>query len=139
VKSPCLLVLLLRVGAIVMLLALVAVVMPRHCMAWTHEWLGLGKFPDQPIAEYLARSLSGMYAILGAFCWIFAGDSRRYLACIRFLGIIMIVGGLALGFMDWRIGMPASWMIGELLVPPTFGALLLVALRGAEQPVLKNP
>jgi hypothetical protein len=130
--SPRLPVLLLRVGAVVMLMALVAVVMPLHCMAWTHEWLGLGKFPDQPIAEYLARSLSGMYALLGAFCWIFAGDVCRYATCIRFTGIVMIAGGLALGFMDWRIGMPASWMMGELLVPPVYGVLLLMSLRGVK-------
>lgn len=131
-ESPRLPVLLLRVGAVVMLLALGAVVMPRHCMAWTHEWIGLGKFPEQPIAEYLARSLSGMYAILGAFCWIFSGDVRRYVACIRFMAIVMIAGGLALGFMDGRIGMPASWMIGELLVPPVYGVLLLVSMRGVK-------
>ena len=93
--TPHLLVFLLRAGAIVMLLALVAVVMPRHCMAWTHARLGLGIFPEQPIAEYLARSLSGMYAILGAFCWIFAGDVRRYLGCIRFIAMVMIAGDAA--------------------------------------------
>ena len=124
--------LLLRAGAIVMLLALAAVVMPHHCVARTHEWLGLGAFPEQPIAEYLARSLSGMYAILGAFCWIFAGDVRRHLGCIRFLGAIMIAGGLALAFMDWQLKMPAFWTIGELLVPPVYGVLLLLSLRGVK-------
>lgn len=129
-KTERMLVVALRVGAVTMLAALVAVVMPRSCMAWTHEWMGLGAFPEQPIAEYLARSLSGMYAMLGAFCWIFACDVRRYRACIRFMGVVFIVGGLALCFLDWRIGMPVSWTVGEGFFPPVYGALLLILLRG---------
>jgi hypothetical protein len=129
-RTSRLLTLLLRVGAGVMLVALVAVVMPRSCMVSTHQWLGLGAFPDQVIAEYLARSLSGMYAILGGFCWLFSTDVRRYRACIRFLGWIAVAGGLSLCFMDFRIGMPVSWCVGDGLFPTVFGVLLLLLSRG---------
>lgn len=124
---------LLRIGAVIMLFALVAVIMPRACMVWTHGRLGLGAFPDQPIAEYLARSLSGMYAMLGAFCWIFGTDPPRYRVCIRFTGVFSMVGGLALGFLDWRIGMPHLWMLGETVIPTLYGVALLMLARGLAQ------
>ena len=34
-------------------------------MAACHEAMGLGPFPDAPIVEYLARSVSAYYAMLG--------------------------------------------------------------------------
>src|SRR5260370_29533176 len=59
------------------LFALVPVVMPWSWMAATHRWLGLGEMPTGPIVEYLARSLSAFYALVGALCLVMASDLDR--------------------------------------------------------------
>ena len=45
-----------------MLTALFAVFLPVRWMAETHEWLGLGEFPESPLVDYLTRSASLLYA-----------------------------------------------------------------------------
>jgi hypothetical protein len=52
------------------LFALVPVVMPWSWMAATHRWLGLGETPSGRMVEYLARSLSAFYALVGALCLV---------------------------------------------------------------------
>ena len=70
-KSDKALVILLRFVGVGSLSALVAVVMPSTWMAATHRWLGLGEMPTGPVVEYLARSLSAFYAVMGALCrWL---------------------------------------------------------------------
>ena len=59
------------------LFALVPVVMPWSWMAATHRWLGLGEMPTTPVVEYLARSLSAFYALVGALCLAMASDLRH--------------------------------------------------------------
>src|SRR5437763_16377771 len=69
------------------LFALVAVLMPVSWMAATHRWLGLGEMPTGPVVEYLARSLSAFYALVGALCLVVAADLERYRPLVRFLGV----------------------------------------------------
>jgi hypothetical protein len=68
------LVLLLRIVGVPALFALVAVFMPVSWMAATHRWLGLGEMPTGPVVEYLARSVSAFYAIMGALCLVLTTD-----------------------------------------------------------------
>jgi len=95
----------LRVTGAVLCLAIVAVFMPGSWMAQAHAWLALGPWPEQPIAEYLARTLSGMYVLLGGLLWVIAGDVRRYDGLLRYLalawlGLAVVVLFLALGLAD---------------------------------------
>ena len=85
-KSDKALVVLLRIVGVGALFALLAVVMPVSWMAATHGWLGLGEMPTGPVVEYLARSLSAFYAIMGALCLVLATDLERYRPLVRFLG-----------------------------------------------------
>jgi len=55
----------LRVLGVTDTLAFIAVVMPTTWIQWGHQWSGLGEFPDAPIAGYLARSASALYALHG--------------------------------------------------------------------------
>ena len=64
------LVLLLRFVGVPALFALVAVFIPVSWMAATHHWLGLGEMPTAPVVEYLARSVSAFYALVGALCLV---------------------------------------------------------------------
>src|SRR5215831_3963147 len=76
------------------LFALFAVVMPVSWMVATHRWLGLGEMPTGPVVEYLARSVSAFYALLGAFCLVMASDLDRYRPQVRFFGVALALIGI---------------------------------------------
>ena len=120
------LVLLLRVTAVSMGLALVPAFMPLSWMAAVHEGLKIGPFPQGPIVEYLARSLSGFYAIHGGLMWLVSTDLRRYSPILTYLIWVMIAGGAALFVLDVVGGLPAFWIWGEGPVVVGTGALLLI-------------
>lgn len=95
------LVALLWVGGVSGLFALVAVFMPVSWMAAAHRWLGLGEMPISPVVEYLARSLSAFYALLGALCLVLATDLERYRPLVRFLAAAVVLMGVVFTGVDW--------------------------------------
>jgi hypothetical protein len=104
----------LRVTAVVLLLAVVAVFLPHAWMDAIHAWLGFGPLPELPVVSYLARSVSALYAVAGATYWFVAGDVRRYLPFLRF-AVWMTLGLAALlAAADVLAGMPAWWTLGEV-------------------------
>lgn len=108
-----LLILLLRLLAVVLLSALFAVVMPFSWMNEIHRLLGMGELPDQPIMNYLTRSLSAMYAMHGALIFFVSLNLRRYLPLVKFLLIAALGFGAVMLGIDLHAGMPASWTISE--------------------------
>ncbi len=108
---------LLRVVGGLATLAIIAVAMPTTWMDAGAAWTGLGSFPDTTLAQYLARSLSALYALLGAFLLYIARDVRRYLDLIVFFGWLTIALGAVLTALDFAIGMPLDWSWAE--GPPT--------------------
>jgi hypothetical protein len=104
---------LLRIGGVVMLTALVAVVMPFDWMNSIHGQMGLGELPNVPIVGYLTRSISALYAFYGALLIFLAGDVQRYLSVVRFLAMTgAVFGALMLGI-DYAVGMPLPWTFAE--------------------------
>lgn len=120
------LVILLRFVGVGALFALVAVFMPSSWMAATHSWLGLGEMPTGPVVEYLARSLSAFYAVMGALCLVVAADLERYRPLVRFLGVAFALMSMVLLGVDLAAGMPWWWSASEGPGGVVFGALLLV-------------
>ena len=104
---------LLRVGGIAMLLATFAIFMPVSWMADSHEWLGMGEFPESPLVDYLTRSISFLYAMHGGLLLLVAGDIRRYRPVLLYLGIVTGVGGVLLTGIDLHAGMPTWWTLTE--------------------------
>lgn len=98
-------------------LALVAVFLPTSWMEAGAEAAGFGEFPDVLLVQYLARSVSLIYALLGALCVYVALDVGRYLALVRFIGWLVVGLGVGLFGIDRTIGMPAAITWGE--GPPT--------------------
>lgn len=98
-------------------------------MAVTHEWLGVGRFPDGPIVEYMARSLSAFYAAYGGALWVIAGDLRRYAGVLTYMAVVAIVLGVAIPVVDIAIGMPLYWTLQEGAYALAFGAAILLLQR----------
>jgi hypothetical protein len=104
------LVLILRTAGIVCVLALVPLLMPRAGIVTTHELLGLGAFPEQPIAEYLARATSGLYAIFGGLLLLFATAPRRYAGAIAYQSVTILGLSLCGVWFGTAAGLPLLWL-----------------------------
>jgi hypothetical protein len=128
-KSDRALVLLLRIVGVGALFALIPVLMPMSWMVATHRWLGLGEMPTGPVVEYLARSLSAFYAVMGALCLVLTTDLERYRPLVRFLGVAFALMSVALFGVDLAAGMPWWWSASEGPGGAVFGALLFVLAR----------
>ena len=104
---------LLRGFGVVTCFGIVAVFMPTAWMARCHEAAGLGTMPDGPVFIYLARSLSGFYAILGGLLLTISFDVRRNAAVIRYLGGVCIVAAVLVTALDAMLGLPWWWTAFE--------------------------
>ena len=93
------------------MLAIVAVVMPFSWMAETHEYLGLGKMPEGAIVEYLARSLSAVYVVLGVVLWKVSFRFAQQLELVRLLRIRQV--SLMLGWLprDRQASLELGWLL----------------------------
>jgi hypothetical protein len=124
-SAPRALQLLLRIAGAIMMLAVIAVIMPRSWMAWTNAALGLAPLPEQPIFDYLARSISALYAIYGVLHWVMADDVVRYRPIILVSAVTGAMFAVAIFIIDLSIGMPLQWTAAE---GPSILALSLVTL-----------
>lgn len=105
--------LLLRAVALAEMCAVIGIFIPWSVMAASHQWLGMGAFPNQPVVAYLARTLSGLYAIHGIFVWIAAGEPRRYSALIWAIILTGIPFGLLATAAGILAGFPLWWSAAE--------------------------
>lgn len=102
----------LRITAAMLLCAAPAVVLPSAWMRAIAAWLGLD-MPEAPLVEYLTRSVSALYALLGASCWFMAYDVKRYLPLLRFAVPLTLAFDVTVIAIDLWIPMPTAWIVGE--------------------------
>ncbi len=107
-----------------LLTALPTAFLPHSWMDAIHRWLGLGELPRIPIIGYMARSLSLLYAMNGALLVFLAVDVRRNAGILRFLGVIWVLFGIGITWIDAAAGLPLHWTLAE--GPPTIGVSLLI-------------
>lgn len=119
----------LRAIGLVDLLALLAVLSPRSWIASSHELLGLGTFPTEPIAGYLARCTSIWYASYGLLLWFVSCDIQKYSLLITCLAWTMFVQGFIVVGIDIAEGMPDWWITFEGPCCSGLGASLLLLQR----------
>ena len=98
------------------MLAIVPVLMPFAWMLSIHEHLGLGTMPEEPIVEYLARSLSAFYAMVGVIFWYVSFRVSQYWDFVRMVAILFVVFGVVLCWVDVKSQMPLLWTAQE--APP---------------------
>ena len=104
---------LLRALGVFDLLALAGVIMPEHCMAIVHAWLGMGELPEGPVVGYLARSASLMYAQHAVVFLFLSRDVRRYRPLISLMAVVAIVSGVAMLAIDLWTRIPMFWTVIE--------------------------
>src|SRR6476646_5130413 len=114
-----LLIVMLRLGGCFTVIAFLAILLPVDWMAATHRWLGLGEFPRAPIVDYLTRSVAAMYGFHGVILLVISRDPIRHLDLVRALGVMNIVFGTLLLFIDLHAGLPLHWTLTE--GPPVVG------------------
>ena len=117
---------LMRVVGTAALFAIVAVFMPRAWIDRCHEVLRFGPLPDGPVVEYLARCTSLAYVLAGVVQWWLSLDVRRYGRAIVGLGVIMLVSGMVLLWIDIVAGMPPWWTVMEGPFGVGMGAVYLI-------------
>ena len=107
-------------------------------MASIHGALGLGEFPWQPIAIYLAKSTSLMYAVHGSVMLFVAVNFAAYRQLVPLLGIIHVALGGALLYIDLSAGMPWWWTAFEGPPVASLGVLFLWLYQKAVRTEQKN-
>jgi hypothetical protein len=124
---------LLRLVGGVCLLALVALWMPRAWMDAGHRWLGWGPFPDGPIAEYLARSVSALSGFYGGLLVALSTDVRRYAPLIRYqAAAIMLLSASGMVVGRWA-GMPLWFVGGDAVACWAYCVPMLLLVRRVER------
>ena len=95
--------LVLQINGWIMASAVFAVFLSHDQMVAIHQWLGLGKFPDAKIVDYLARSLSGFYTIIGVLYIALARDIHAYASIITLAAwaSICLVSVQSLSICSW--------------------------------------
>ena len=127
-----LLVILLRLGGVLTLLAAPMALLPESWMASNHRWLGLGDFPASPLVDYLTRSISCLYALHGGLLLLISTDPRRYAPIVRYVAWANVVLGPALLAIDLHAGMPRWWTLAE--GPPLTATGLVLLWLSARVP-----
>ena len=118
--------LVLQINGVVMAMALFAVFLSHDQMAIIHnKWLGLGNFPEGIIVDYLARSLSAFYAIMGILYLVLARDVRAHASVIAFMAWASICFGVGSIVIGLQLGFPTWWTWGEGPFIILYGAAIL--------------
>lgn len=104
---------LLALIGVTLMLAIIPVFFPTNVMALIHEWLGLGEFPQRPIALYLARSASLLYAVHGTLLLFVSFQLDRYQKLVVVIGWLHVLIGIVMLGIDLLESMPWYWIAGE--------------------------
>jgi hypothetical protein len=112
-SSEKILALVLRLNAVVLLLAFPMMLLPVEWMAATHRWLGLGEFPASPLVDYLTRSISFLYGFHGGLLLLVAHDLRRYRGVVVYVVVMGLAFGVSMIAVDLHAGVPLRWALCE--------------------------
>jgi len=130
-SARLMLVILLRAAGCAMSCAVFFVFCPFAWMSSMSEWLGMGDLSYSPLASYLVRTLSAMYAIEGALFLFVSLDVERYGPLIRFAGWIAILAGAGVTILDGLLGLPIPWTLTEGPLTTGMGVAMVVLARRA--------
>jgi hypothetical protein len=116
------------------LCAIPFILIPVPWMDAVHDRVrGLGPLPQAPVVEYMARSLSALYAVHGAVVFRLSFDIARFRPLVGFLGGVHVALGVVVLGIDLAAGVPTWWVAGEGPGIAVGGVLLLILTRIAER------
>jgi hypothetical protein len=116
---------LLRINGFVTFLAVFPVFMPLDWMHEIHTRLNLGPVPITPIFEYMARTLSALYAIHGGLCFVLSSDVRRFGPVITYTAVAQVLFAVLVLWIDYKVHLPRLWTAIEAPAVLLMGALTL--------------
>lgn len=119
----------LRLNGLVTLAALAAVFMPLAWMDDVHRRLEMGPMPRGPVVEYLARTVSALYAIHGGLCLILARDVRRYGPLITYIAFASLLFAGLVFWIDKSAGLPRVWLWSEAISVAMMSGVMLILLN----------
>lgn len=122
-----------------MLCALIFVFCPFEWMAAMHRRIGLGELAYAPLLSYLIRTLSALYAIVGATLFFVSFDPDRYGPLIRFLGFLSVLGGAGVTALDAVLRLPWFWTATEGPLTILMGVALMVLAPKHPQATGRQP
>lgn len=122
---------LMRLNALILLLAAIPIFFPTSWMVAMNERLGLGQFPQDRLTEYLTRSAAACYTLHGAMVWLIARDVRRYRPLIANLYRLHLAFALTILGIDLFAGMPSWWLVAEVGTIGTVAIMMLFVNRWA--------
>ena len=121
----------LRIVAASMMLAIVAVIQPT---AWLEKAVK-SLIPDAEVTlltQYLSRTLSMFYFMLGGLFWIFAGDIKRYFKAIHFLSycyvLASIIGLSTLVIIQATLGNLDNWLFYFIVIDFIFSIAMAISV-----------
>lgn len=136
-KSANALVIVMRVMAASMTLAIIAVFMPD---AWLKAAVAKvdPETPVGPLIEYMARGWSAFYFMLGGLIWMFSTDLPRYLPAIRWIAwCYVLINGAFLAVLAWLHLALDGWtwffwvIVFDVVMALLFGLAMLVLSKKA--------
>ena len=117
---------LLRLMGSLICLSFFAIFLPWSWMDGIHAWAGLGRLPQEPIVEYLARTISAMYCAHGLVVLFVSTNVQRYWPLVGLLGVVNLFLGTVILFTDLTASMPWLWTVIEGPSIVVGGVLLLI-------------
>jgi hypothetical protein len=104
---------LLRALGAISALAIIPFVMPSRWLDVAHQSMGLGPFPSQPIAEYLARSVSSLCLFYGGLLLALSRDVARFAPIIKYQAVaIMILSAFGI-YVGTHAGLAPIWLVAD--------------------------
>ena len=127
----------LRLGGAAMLCALIFVFCPFGWMQAIHTRIGIGELAYTPLLSYLIRTLSAMYASMGAILVFISCDVDRYRDLVRFVAWLSMLGGAGVTALDAILHLPWLWTMTEGPFTVLLGLVLIILatkmpVRGTE-------
>ena len=120
---------LLRLAAVIDMLAFPWVVVPRSWMEASHAWLGMGEMPAGAVVDFTIRQSAFFYGMHGVLLWWLSRDVVRFQPIVRLIGWTYLIFGPVFFLIDWTSGTPSWWTWCDPLVTAAFGSLVLAIDR----------
>lgn len=120
---------LLRLAAVIDMLAFPWVVVPRSWMEASHAWLGMGEMPAGAVVDFTIRQSAFFYGMHGILLWWLSRDVVRFQPIVRLIGWTYLIFGPVFFLIDWTSGTPSWWTWCDPLATGAFGTLVLLIDR----------